>query len=69
MRKRQWADKYGSRWYLHYDGRPPHDDDNDYVWRNGQWQLDEPELTDAEETALEEWEERRRERIARENEY
>lgn len=61
MTKRQWADKYGSRWYLHKDGRPPHDDDNDYV--------DEPEMTDEEEADLEEFEEKRRERIARESEY
>lgn len=38
--KRQWADKYGSRWYLHRDGKPPHDDDNSYRWHNGQWTTD-----------------------------
>lgn len=30
--RRQWADQYGSRWYLHHDGTPPHDDDHDYIW-------------------------------------
>ena len=33
----QWADGYGSRWYLHRDGRPPSDDDNDYCWNGVQW--------------------------------
>lgn len=37
MAKRQWADQYGARWYLHRDGTPPHDDDTDYVWKHGQW--------------------------------
>lgn len=43
---RQWADGYGARWYLHYDGRPPHDDDNDYRWDGRQWVLldDQDEL-------------------------
>jgi len=35
--KRKWADQYGSRWYLHYDGRPPHDEDQDYYWTGSQW--------------------------------
>jgi hypothetical protein len=34
---RQWADKYGSQWYKHYDGHPPHDDNNDYEWNGFQW--------------------------------
>lgn len=37
MKKRQWADKYGAQWYLHYDGKPPHDDDDDYRWDGFQW--------------------------------
>lgn len=44
--------RYGPRWYLHKDGRPPEDDDNTYVWNKaGQfWQLyddheEEMELT------------------------
>ena len=24
--------KYGPRWYLYKDGRPPLDDDRDYAW-------------------------------------
>jgi len=36
--KRQWADQYGSQWYKHYDGTPPHDDDNDYVWTGAYWE-------------------------------
>ena len=39
MNKRQWADQYGSQWYRHYDGRPPHDDDNDYEWTGSHWQI------------------------------
>jgi hypothetical protein len=35
--RRQWADKYRARWYLHYDGTPPHDDDQDYEWTGTQW--------------------------------
>lgn len=38
-RTRQWGDRYGSHWYLHYDGTPPRDDDNDYVWTGTQWAL------------------------------
>lgn len=41
--KRQWADGYGARWYLHYDGRPPHDDDRDYRWTGSQWVPDDAE--------------------------
>ena len=37
MSKRQWADKYGAQWYLHYDGIPPHDDDQDYEWDGFRW--------------------------------
>lgn len=37
MEKRQWADQYGSQWYKHYDGKPPHDDDNDYRWDGFSW--------------------------------
>lgn len=45
----------------------PHDDEYTYAYRHGRWvRLDEPEI---DEGALEAWEERRRERIARENEY
>lgn len=29
-RNPKWVDQYGARWYLHFDGKPPHDDDNDY---------------------------------------
>jgi len=37
--KRQWADQYGSKWYLHKDGTPPRDDDHDYFWHRDlqQW--------------------------------
>ncbi len=38
MTKRQWADNYGSQWYKHYAGKPPHDDDNDYVWNGTHWE-------------------------------
>jgi hypothetical protein len=34
---RRWADQYGALWYLHRDGTPPHDDDQDYVWTGVQW--------------------------------
>ena len=34
---RQWADRYGSQWYKHYDGIPPHDDDSDYEWTGSYW--------------------------------
>ena len=34
---RQWADKYGSQWYKHYDGQPPLDDDSDYEWTGSHW--------------------------------
>jgi hypothetical protein len=29
--------RYGPRWYLHRDGRPPEEDDRAYVWRDGCW--------------------------------
>jgi hypothetical protein len=48
MAKRQWADRYGARWYLHYDGTPPHDDDTDYVWTGFQW-VPMDDLADEEE--------------------
>jgi hypothetical protein len=41
--ERQWADDYGSRWYLHYDGHPPDDDDRDYQWTGAQWVPDDEE--------------------------
>lgn len=66
MARRQWADGYGSRWYLHRDGRPPHDDDNDYVWRGSQWVRMDDEEDDVD---LDEFEERRRRRIAERNEH
>jgi hypothetical protein len=48
---RQWADGYGARWYLHRDGTPPRDDDNDYYWTGVQWALlfdeDEDEKDDS----------------------
>lgn len=62
--------RYGPHWYLHYDGRPPIDDDRDYVWSalGRVWQaVDDPE--DVDEDDLEEYEERKRQRIARENEF
>lgn len=37
MKKKQWSDGYKAQWYLHYDGRPPIDDDNDYLWNGFQW--------------------------------
>ena len=37
MIKRQWADKYGSQWYKHYDGKPPHDEEEDYYWDGFYW--------------------------------
>jgi hypothetical protein len=64
---RQWADGYGPRWYLHRDGKPPHDDDGDYAWRYGQWVPANDE--DEDDLDLDGFEEQRRERIARENEY
>lgn len=33
--------RYGPRWYLHRDGRPPADDDNSYVWTGTQWAIDD----------------------------
>ncbi len=42
--KQQWADKYGSRWYLHRDGRPPHDDEDDYRWNGFRWVKEDYEL-------------------------
>ncbi len=36
-KNRQWADSYGSRWYLYRDGKPPLDDDDDYRWNGTQW--------------------------------
>lgn len=60
----------GPRWYLHYDGIPPFDDDRDWRWTGHQWvPEDDEELTSEEEDKLEEWEERRRRRIAERNEY
>lgn len=49
-----------------FNWKPSPDDDNEYVWRNGYWQLvsDEDDNLD-----LEEFEERRREKIAIRNEY
>jgi hypothetical protein len=38
-RRRQWADQYGSRWYLYRDGTPPRDDDQDYRWTGFRWEL------------------------------
>lgn len=40
MKKKQWADRYGAQWYLHYDGIPPIDDYNDYTWNGFQWVID-----------------------------
>lgn len=39
--RHRWADRYGAQWYKHYDGKPPLDDDNDYVWNvaSQQWEL------------------------------
>lgn len=61
--KRQWADKYGSQWYLHYDGHPPHDDENDYFWTGHQWAVEDDNLD------LDEFEDDRRRKIAERNEY
>lgn len=65
------------------DWVPPDDDEYTYAYRGGRWvRLDDDERgfsklfrevlgewTDEDEAGLEEFEERRRERIARENEY
>jgi hypothetical protein len=51
-----------------YNWYPDVDDDNDYVWRHGAWEVDNRD-EEVDEDALEEWEEKRRERIARQNEY
>lgn len=40
---RQWSDKYGAQWYLHWDGIPPQDDDNDYCWNGSEWVADDYE--------------------------
>lgn len=63
--------RYGPRWYLHYDGRPPIDDDRAWVWSVAAqcWQVDYDYEDEVDEDALEEFEERKRERIARANEY
>lgn len=60
--------KYGARWYLHYDGVPPEDDDHDYRWTGTQWVRDFDDC-EIDEGALEEWEDRRRLRLAEANEY
>lgn len=50
--------------------RPDEGDERSYVYRRGYWEcLEEAPWTDEDEAALEEHEERKRERIARENEY
>jgi hypothetical protein len=64
---RQWADGYGSQWYRHYDGRPPHDSDDDYRWNGTQWILDNDYEWD--NLDLDEYEEERRRKIAERNEY
>lgn len=56
-------------WRSNLDGRPPDDDERTYRWDRQRrcWvALDMPEI---DEDALEEWEHRRRERIAEANEY
>ncbi len=51
------------------DWVPPDDDEYTYVYRGGRWvRLDDDE-PDVDEDALEAFEDRRRERIGRENEY
>ncbi len=37
----QYDHRYGIRWYLYKDGRPPLNDDNDYVWTAFQWVVEE----------------------------
>lgn len=56
-----------SRW--DYNWRPDPEDDNDYAWRRGYWELIGFDDQEVDEDALEEHEERRRERIALANEY
>jgi len=49
---RQLSDRYGPRWYLHYDGVPPVDDDNDYYWTGVQWAVDRSLDDDQNETQI-----------------
>ena len=49
MSNRQWADQYGPQWYLHRDGTPPHDSDDDYYWTGVQWAVLEPTYLDSAE--------------------
>lgn len=37
----QYDPKYGTRWYLYKDGRPPENDNSDYTWNGFQWVRDE----------------------------
>lgn len=56
-------------WQCRRDGVPPDSDERTYRWdtRSQRWvALDEPEV---DEDALEAWEEKRRERIALQNEF
>lgn len=69
MSNRQWSDKYGARWYLYRDGIPPQDDDNSYVWTGSQWSIDYDYEDEIDEDALEEYEYRKRQKLALTNEF
>lgn len=56
-----------TRW--DYNWRPDPDDDHDYAWRHGYWEEMGFEDLPVDEDALEEYEIKKRERIARQNEY
>lgn len=55
-----------------YNWVPDVDDDNDYVWRHGAWEVDNLDDEDEElwnDCDLEEYEENKRRKIAERNEY
>lgn len=56
-----------TRWQ--YKWVPDPDDEREYAWRNGYWEEIGFDDQEVDEDALEEHEERKRERIARANEY
>ena len=60
---------FDNAWQRRHNGIPPDDDNYTYRWdrRANRWvSLDEPVVN---EDALEEWEHRRRQRLAEANEY
>lgn len=72
--KRTGYGPYGKDWYRYENGVPPDDDDNSYIWNriSKRWERDweyDDETQRINEDALEEYEERKRQRIAKQNEY